>query len=139
MSYPKEIWGQRFQLGFLPTFLNTSKILLLYIVFHTFCHFFLAVQDVLLKKKNTRKLNIYLKNYQTKTNFFFSSSFLGTFLWMSIMFKHYHFQSGYNPVHPFTMRSVHQDVPYKNVDFATNCLTIQLFLNYDQSTWEKPI
>ena len=48
-------------------------------------------------EQSTRKVIIYLKNYQTTTIFFFSSSFLGTFFWVPITFKRYHFQSGYDP------------------------------------------
>ena len=42
VSHPEEIWGQRFQLAVWSTYLNTRKLLLIYIVLHTFSHFILA-------------------------------------------------------------------------------------------------
>ena len=50
VSHPEEIWEQCFQLGFWFTFLNTDKILLIYIILHTFSHFFSAAYDVLLNR-----------------------------------------------------------------------------------------
>ena len=43
VSHPEKFWGQRFQLGVLSTFLNTSKMLLTYIVLHNSSLFFLTV------------------------------------------------------------------------------------------------
>ena len=39
VSHPEEIWGQYFQPRVWSTFLNNSKILLIYIILHTFSHF----------------------------------------------------------------------------------------------------
>ena len=43
VSHPEKFLGQRFQLGVLSTFLNTSKMLLTYIVLHNSSLFFLTV------------------------------------------------------------------------------------------------
>ena len=47
VPHPEEIWEQCFQLGFWFTFLNTDKILLIYIILHTFSHFFSAAYVLL--------------------------------------------------------------------------------------------
>ena len=59
VSHPKGIWGQRFQLELWSTFFNTNKVLLIYIVLHTFSHFFLAVWDTLLNRTQKSKLFIW--------------------------------------------------------------------------------
>ena len=41
--HPEEILGQRFQLGVWSTFINTSKVLLIYIILHTFSLLFLDI------------------------------------------------------------------------------------------------
>ena len=43
VSHQEEVWEQRFEQGVWSTFLNTNKILLIYVVLHTFSHFFLGV------------------------------------------------------------------------------------------------
>ena len=48
--HPEEIWGPSFQLTVWSMFLNTNKNVLIYIILHTFSHFFLVVQNVLLNR-----------------------------------------------------------------------------------------
>ena len=60
--------------GVWSSFLNTSKILLIHIVLHTFSHFFLAVQDVLVDRTQGNSLFTW-EIYRKTTIFFFSSSF----------------------------------------------------------------
>ena len=50
MSHPEVIWGPRFQLAVWSMSLNTNKNVLIYIILHTFSHFFLVVQHVLLNR-----------------------------------------------------------------------------------------
>ena len=64
-------------------------------------HYFSYFQPVLSSclscsfKQSTRKLIVYLRNL-LDNNLFLSPSFLGTFFWVSIIFKFSHFQSGCN-------------------------------------------
>ena len=61
------------------TFLNISKILLIYIILETFSQFFLAVSDVLLNR--TQGSSLFTREIYQKTTIFFSFLlFLGTFL-----------------------------------------------------------
>ena len=97
MSHPEEI-SVRFQLLVWYTFLYNSKILLFYTVLHTFSQFFLAAEDVLLNRTQESSLFTW-EIYQTTTNSFFSSSFLGTFLGAHNICTLY-FQSEHEPELP---------------------------------------
>ena len=65
-----EIW-ELFQLGVWSTFLNTSKILLIYIVLYSFSYFFLAVWDANFNRTHGSSIFTW-KVFQTQIFFFFS-------------------------------------------------------------------
>lgn len=69
MSHPKEIWGERFQLGGWSSFLNTSKILLTYIVSHLKPPLFSCIRCSF--ELNTRKLIVCFRNFSENNNFRF--------------------------------------------------------------------
>ena len=77
--------------------LDTSKILLIYIVFHTFSHTFLFSCIRCSFEQYTRKLSVYLRKLSDNNFLFFLFSFGRCFFWAPISFACYHFQSGYDP------------------------------------------
>ena len=107
---PDEIWGH-FQLQVWSTFLNTSKLLLIYIILHTFSHLFLADYGILLNRTQGSSLFTW-QIYQKTAVFFFSSSFLRTFFWVPITFECYHFQSQCYPESPTEAANKQPAVPH---------------------------
>ena len=69
VSHLEEVCGQYFQLGVWSTFLNTSKILLIYIVLHVFSHFFNCTRCSF--EHNARKRIIFFRNLSDNNNFLF--------------------------------------------------------------------
>ena len=75
--HPKEIWGQCFQIGIWSAFLNTSKLLLMYVVLQTFIHFYLAACSF---EQNKREVIVYLRNLSDSILLFFLFIFGDIFL-----------------------------------------------------------
>ena len=90
VSHPEKFLG-RFQLGVLSTFLNTSKMLLTYIVLHNSSLFFFNCLRCSFEQ-NIRKLRNLPDN-----NFVFLFFHFGNIFWAPITFERYHFQFGYDP------------------------------------------
>ena len=63
--------GKHFQLGVWSTFLNTSKMLLIYIIWHTFRQFFYCCIRCFFEQ-NIRKLFVYIRNLSENNKFSFS-------------------------------------------------------------------
>ena len=83
-------------------------------------------------EQNTGKLIIYLRNLSEKPIFFFSSSFLGIFLWAPTQIELYHFQSGCNPSMSSSIISIFSEpsLPMRlwsryNLSLSSSCLIEQ--------------
>ena len=89
--HPDTILGELFQMGICSPFVNTSKVLLISTMLHTFNHCLFSCLRCSFEQ-NTRELIAYLRNLSENNNFLFLFFIFGAFSWVAVMLER--FQSG---------------------------------------------